>query len=150
MTTISEEVKEIFDDPEVKLGTVLRTLATEFGEDATLKDVNAAFQANRPLPSHTINGETFVAGYRGEDIISEGQHSNAKLINLKQSGEFCKGMFAFPSGQFLYWSTLKEELKVEQIVRLAQQIGSTFDVTVSHDVVPTTGERHAKIVLVSF
>lgn len=145
MTTISEEIKEIFDDPDVKFGSVIRTLAMEFGQEATLKDINNIFQASRPLPSRTIDGETFMAGYRGESMVEEGEYTDVKLVEIRQNGDMCKAMFAFSSGQFLYWSVPKDDLRIEQIVSLAQRIGDTFTVQVAHDVIKSTGEKHAKI-----
>lgn len=149
-TNISEEIKEIFEDPDIKFGSILRTLAMELSSNMTLGELNDIFQASRPLPSHNINGETFVAGYKGTNIILEGKQANAKLVSLKQNGDFCKAMFVFPTGQFLYWSSPKEELRIEQIVQLAQQMGNEFNVEVKHEIIPSTGEKHAKIVGVSF
>lgn len=146
METISEEVKDIFDDPDLKFGSILRILAIEFGEEASLQKINKIFQDSRPLPTHTINGETFVAGYRGPNIISEGKHNKVKLVELKQSGVFCKGMFVFSTGQFLYWSFPREEMRIEEIVDLSKKLNEEFTVDVKHEIIKLTGESHAKVV----
>ena len=143
---ISEEVKEIFDDPDFGFGSILRVLATELGGDITLKEVNEIYQASRPLPTREINGETFVAGYRGPNIMPEGTHINAKLVDIKQSGEKCKLLFVFPSSQFLYFSLPKDNLRVEGIVSLAKKLNQNFTAKVQHEIIPATGEKHAVVV----
>lgn len=139
--TVSSEVKEIFQDPDFE--GLLKKLASEFGKDATLESINFWFQQNRPVPEKLINGKRFFAGYRGAKMVSEGNHSG-KLIDITQNGSNCKLMFSIDGNNtFLYHNFPKEGLKVEQIVRLAGEINEIFPVTVKHDVIPQTGDKHA-------
>jgi len=145
--TVSPEIKEIFQDPDFE--SLLKTLATEFGEDITLKSVNFLFQQNRPVPEKLINGVNYSAGYRGQYMVAEGKHTG-KLIDIKQSGSNCKLMFDLDDKQvFLYHNFPKDGLKVEQVVSLAESRGKAFDVVVKHETIPQTGDKHAVIEFVT-
>lgn len=143
MHTVSHEVREIFDNPD--FAKLLKTLAEEFGENATLKTVYNSYEQNQPVPEQFVNGKRYVAGYRGAKMVSEGKHSG-KLINIKQNGSQCKLMFAIDGHNiFLYHNFPKDQLKIEQILKLGAAVGDLFPVDVKYDVIPTTGDKHAVI-----
>ena len=143
MTKLTEEVKNIFTDRELKLHSVLRELASCFGPDATVHDVAVAF-ADFALPKKTINGTEYVAGYRGSDIVTTGNHE-ATLVELKQSGANCKLLFTI-GNKFLYQTV--DQFRVEDVVALAENRGKKHIVSVIHEIVANTGDVHA-IVAVS-
>lgn len=137
---LTEEVKDIFTDRELKLHSVLRELASCFGADATIHDVALAF-SDFVLPKKEIDGKEYVAGYRGSDIVAIGNHE-AELIELKQSGARCKLLFTL-GNKFLYQTI--EQFKVEDIVVLTENRGKKHVVTVIHEIVENTGDKHAVI-----
>ena len=149
MQTISPEVQELFDDPDFE--AILKTLASEFGEDITLNKLNKFYQKNKPVPHKDINGKDCAAGYTGRYMVREGHHK-ATLVDVKQNGPNCKLMFLMeppPASDcdavFIYHNLPKETLKVEQIVRLGKAINDDFAVYVKHDTIPQTGDKHALI-----
>ena len=147
MQTVSFEVKEIFQNPEFE--GMLKTLANEFGEETTLKSIYYWFQQNRVMPLKTVNGKIYTAGYCGAKMISEGLHSG-KLIDIKQTGNICKLMFSINGIDiFLYHNILMSDLKAEQIVRLGSNINEIFPITVKHETIVYTGDKHAVITDVS-
>lgn len=143
MYTVSQEVREIFEEPD--FAKILKTLAEEFGENTTLKTIYNSYEQNRPAPEKLINGKRYIAGYRGAKMVSEGTHSG-KLLEIKQNGSNCKLMFSIDGlNVFLYHTFPREQLKIEQIVKLGSIIGEVFAINVKHDVIPTTGDKHAVI-----
>jgi len=143
MQTVNPEVKEIFQDSDFE--KTLKTLATEFGETTTLKQINYWLEQNREMPERLVNNKKYVAGYRGSKMVSEGDHKGT-LIEIKQNGTQCKLMFDIDKGNvFLYHNFPRENLKVEQIVSLAQNVGNVFNVIVKHETIPQTGDKHAVV-----
>lgn len=144
--TVTPNTLEIFRDPEFE--SVLKTLATEFGENATLKTVNTAFQDNKPVPEKIINGRRYLAGYRGRLMLPE-MRTKAKLIDIKETKDLVKLMFN-PEGTqvFVYHNVPKNDLSVTQVVRLATTLLNNtfdFDIVIKHETIPATGDKHAII-----
>lgn len=147
LSTISNEVKAVFEDPDFERN--LKILASEFGEDTSLAQVNFWFQQSRPVPEKLVDGKRYVAGYRGARMVSEGKHSG-KLIQIRQEGNFCKLMFAVNGlNVFLYHNIAKDKVDINQTVNMTKAIGEIFPIEVNHETVPQTGDRHAVIVKVN-
>lgn len=138
---LTDEVKEIFTDRELKLHSVLRELASCFGADATVHDIAVAF-SDFALPKKTIDGKEYEAGYRGSGIVATGSHE-ATLVELKQSGTSCKLLFTI-GDKFLYQTIA--QFKVEDVVWMADNRGKKHTVVVSHEIVENTGNTHAVII----
>ncbi len=137
---ISEETKELFQDPEFE--KLLKLLATDFGGTATLASIYEAYQVHRPVPEQVVNGKSYRAGYH---IVGAGQHIGT-LLDIKQHGPLCKLMFDIDDqGVFLYHNIKLNQLKVEQVVRLAQYLNHKFPVSVVAETIQQTGDRHSTI-----
>lgn len=141
-TELTDEVKEIFNDVDINFRKVLRELSSCFDPDATIHDVAVAYE-DFLLPTKTINGKTYKAGYKGVDIIPSGKH-NAFLGDIKQHGSLVKLMFIVNS-QYVF-QTLKE-YKAEDIVNYSKNmfLGNIFRITVEHETIENTGIIHAVV-----
>jgi len=138
---ISDEVKEIFNDKDLNISSIIKKLAEEFGSAATLEQIYNIYTSYK-LPSRVINGKTYVAGYKGQERIGDGWYSNATLLDVKQSGKSCKLMFGL-DGKFIY-QTL-DEFTLNEVVDYAKDIGKTFKIFVLSETIPATGDLHAVI-----
>lgn len=147
--TVSEDVLEIFNDPDISFKKILIALATEFGEDATLQTVHQAFQDNKPVAEHMIGGVRYLAGYRGRFMQSEGT-IEAKLIQVVENGTNIKCMFnPIDSGVFVYYNFLKVDIKADQVVKLTGHLNKKFTIEIKHEIIPATGDKHAIVAVAS-
>lgn len=115
---LTEEVVELFSDKEIPMHKILREFATCFGVDATVNDIAVAF-ADFHLPTKTVNGKEYIAGYKGSKIVPTGLHA-ATLIDLVQRGSSAKLLFAVHNNKYLF-QTL-ETFRVEDIRDYTQKI----------------------------
>jgi hypothetical protein len=141
---LTTEVKDIFNDSDINLSRVLRELATCFGADATLHKVATSLDDFK-LPTREVDGQIYIAGYKGSEIIEAGPRI-ATLIDIKQSGQSAKLMFSVGCKYIFY--TL-ETFRVEDIVNYTKKIGKTFDIIVAHEIIENTGHKHATVLTVS-
>ena len=142
MSRLTQEVKELFDDQDIPWEKILRELATAFTPDITVHEIAKLYTDNR-LPSKEVNGKSYVAGYRGTNIVSTGLHV-ATLVDIKQSGSNAKLMFAVQNNKYLF-QTL-DTFRVEDIVGLTKLLGETFNIVVAHEKIENTGDVHAVVV----
>ena len=138
---LTEEVTEIFLDEDIPMHFILQELATCFGPDATIHDVAVAL-VDFSLPTKTVNGKEYVAGYRGSNIVPAGLHK-ATLIDLVQSGSNAKLLFAVDNSKYLF-QTL-ETFRVEDIRDYTKKIEQQFHVVVAHEKIENTGDIHAVV-----
>jgi hypothetical protein len=140
---ISDETKELFKDPDFE--KLLKTLATDFGGDASLAAIYEAYQMHRPVPEQVVNGKSYKAGYH---TVAAGSYIGT-LIDIRQHGAVCKLMFAVGDTEsFLYYNYPLNKLKVEQVVRLAKYLNQRFPIHVISETIQSTGDRHSTIDMV--
>ena len=137
---LSQDVQDIFSDTDLNIKKVIREFASCFGPDATIHDVAVALE-DFTLPKKEFGGQSYIAGYKGSNIISQGVH-DAVLADIKQSGSSAKLMFII--GNAYLFQTL-ETFKVEDIVNFTKSLNQSFEVTVTHDKIIQTGDIHATI-----
>lgn len=143
MQTVSSEVKEIFSDPEFE--KTLKVLASELGEETTLKSLYFWYQQNKQMPTKVINGAIYEAGYSGGHMVTEGHH-RGELLDIKEYGQTCKLTFGINDKRvYLYHNFPKDDLKIEQFIKLSKSVGDFFPVVVKHETIPTTGDKHAVV-----
>ena len=137
---LNAEVRNIFDESDPGFEHIIKVLGETFGSTATLQQVYDIYTTFK-LPAKTVDGVDYVAGYRGNNRIKDGWIT-AKLIDVKQSGQSCKLMFAI-GNKFLYHTL--EEFTIDGVVAHTKNIGVYFLVLVASEKIEATGDFHAVI-----
>jgi hypothetical protein len=135
------EVEDFFYEADFE--RQIKYLAMQFGEDTTLKSLNEQIEHRRRMPTKTVGGKEYVAGYRGPLMVMPGQH-NAVLGDVVEHGRSFKFIFLF-GGAFLYYTRARAEVPVIELIDRAKNVGKTFEVTVTHEVIANTGQYHAVV-----
>lgn len=140
MKELTEEVIEIFSDKELRLDRVLRELASCFGADASIHEIATELEIYK-TPKKEVNGITFIAGYKGPNILEKGHHSSF-LADIKQSGSDLKLMFVV--GDKYIFQTIPK-WRAEDVVNYTKKLNKPYRVDVVYDTIVNTGSVHATV-----
>lgn len=138
---------ELFEDKDIPWENIFRELASTFGADATINQVALAY-SDFVLPKKEFNGLTYVAGYRGKSIISEGERIATLLdvSSLKQEVEL-KLLFGIADSvnicQYIYQTVRPTSIK--DVINWTKSISKTFIMNVIHEKIENTGDIHALV-----
>ena len=127
----------LLKDYDIDLPKTLRELAALFGVEATLHDISVAV-TDVLLPTKTIAGKEYVAGYKGTNIIPAGNHK-ATLISFAKTKDKTKLLFAIGS-KYIYSVPGNENL--ESLFE-SVNIPNYFTIQVKHEKIENTGDLHA-------
>jgi len=128
-------------EDEVSLTKIVKDLALIFGSEGTLKEISSAL-TDSALPTKTIFGQTYVAGYKGTNIINAGNNT-ATLVDIVQSRGTDEYKLLFVVGnRYIYSVPLDIDL-LSYIKNV--NIKDLYIIEVKHDVIPNTGDLHAVV-----
>jgi hypothetical protein len=144
--TALKDLLNLFKEYEIELPKILRDLATIFGAEASLHEISAAV-IDALLPTKIVGGKTYVAGYKGTNIIPVGE-SRATLVsivpvkNSRSGSDQYKLMFTV--GDRYIYST-PGAINIGELIESAN-LFNYYTIQVRHEKIENTGDIHAVVV----
>jgi hypothetical protein len=137
-----EALVDSLKEEEVSLSKVVKNLALIFGSGATLDNISGALQ-DMSLPTKIISGKTYVAGYRGTNIINNTEHP-ATLVDIVETKETNTYKLLFVVGNRYVYSIPTELHLIDYIKNV--NIKDFYTIDVEHETIKKTGDFHAVVI----